>query len=172
MALIECPECGGQISDRAWMCPKCGFSKRGQMTGFDFEYKSNRRVFGLPLVHVVLGYPFDLQTGKPRVAKGIIAIGGVSVGVLSFGGLAVGVISFGGLALGLAAFGGCAVALLLAVGGMAVGLVAIGGGALGYYSLGGGAWGVHKLGANAQDPGAIEFFKQFLGAGVEKFGKK
>ena len=25
MALIKCPECGNQISDKAESCPKCGY---------------------------------------------------------------------------------------------------------------------------------------------------
>ena len=28
MALTQCPECSGQISDRAIMCPHCGFPVR------------------------------------------------------------------------------------------------------------------------------------------------
>lgn len=26
MALIDCPDCGGRVSDRAAACPSCGFS--------------------------------------------------------------------------------------------------------------------------------------------------
>lgn len=29
MALINCPECGGQVSDRAPVCPHCGFPLSG-----------------------------------------------------------------------------------------------------------------------------------------------
>ena len=25
MALIKCPECGNEVSDKALSCPKCGF---------------------------------------------------------------------------------------------------------------------------------------------------
>jgi uncharacterized membrane protein YvbJ len=28
MAIIECPQCGEEISDQAKTCPKCGFSVR------------------------------------------------------------------------------------------------------------------------------------------------
>ena len=168
MAITDCPECGNQISDKAWMCPKCGFSKRGgQPVRYGFEYKSKRTLFGLPLVHIVLGNYMNPATGLPRVAKGIIAIGGVAIGVVSFGGVALGGLCFGGLAVGLVALGGCAVGLGLAIGGMAVGLVATGGGAFGYYALGGGAWGAHPLGANVRDPEAVDFFKRFLGPGLE-----
>lgn len=166
MALIECPECGSSISDKAMLCPQCGFSRRGCF--YCFEYRSQATLFGLPLVHIVLGPALDPSTARLRVAKGIVAIGGIAVGVLSLGGLSLGLISLGGVAIGLAALGGCAFGLLLAIGGLAVGLVAIGGGTVGYYALGGGAWGNHALGGNQQDPEAIEFFKRYLGSWVEQ----
>jgi len=169
MALVNCPECDKEISDKALMCPNCGFSAGNRLC--TYEYRSERELFGLPLVHIVYGIGINPLTGRLRVAKGIIAIGNIAVGGLAIGGLSLGILSFGGLALGLAAVGGMAVGLMLALGGMAVGFIAIGGGALGYYALGGGAWGTHALGGNAQDPQAIEFFKRFLGSWVEHFQK-
>jgi hypothetical protein len=165
MALVECPECGKEKSNKALMCPHCGFMMGGRL--FGYEYRSRIEIFRLPLVHIALGYNISALTGRLRVAKGIIAIGNVAVGVVAIGGLSIGVVSLGALALGLAAFGGVAIGLLLAVGGLAVGLVAIGGCAFGYYAFGGGAWGVHRFGGNAQDPEAIEFFKRYLGSWVE-----
>jgi len=165
MALVECPECGKEISNKAFMCPHCGFMMGGRL--FGYEYRSRIEFFRLPLVHIVLGNTINALTGRPRVAKGIIAIGNVAVGMVAIGGISVGVVSLGGLALGLAAIGGAAIGLLLAIGGLAIGLVAVGGGAFGYYALGGGAWGVHPFGANAQDPEAIEFFKRYLGSWIE-----
>jgi hypothetical protein len=156
MALINCPECNGQVSDQAAMCPHCGYPIRG---GYGYEYRSERQLFGLPLVHIVSGNRIDPVTGKLRVAKGIIAIGPVAIGGLALGGSAIGVVSFGGAALGLIAVGGAAIGVLLALGGMAIGLVAIGGGAIGYYALGGWAIGVHALGGNAQDPNMVEFLR-------------
>ena len=165
MSLIECPECNNEISDKALMCPKCGLPMAGGWCGY--EYRSEASLFGLPLVHIATG--INLSTGRPRIAKGIIAIGNIAVGGLALGGLSFGVVSFGGLALGLIALGGAAVGLLLALGGLAVGLIAIGGGAIGYYALGGGAWGAHPLGGNIQDPQAVEFFKHYLGSWIEQF---
>ena len=165
MSLIQCPECNNQISDKAVMCPKCGFPMAGGPTGY--EYRSQAILFGLPLLHIVSGV--DPSTGRPRVAKGIIAIGNIAVGGLAVGGLSFGVISIGGVSVGLTAIGGLAIGLLLALGGMAIGLVAIGGGAIGYYALGGGAWGSHPLSATVQDPQAVEFFKRYLGSMVEQF---
>ena len=165
MSLIQCPECNSQISDKAAMCPKCGLPMASGRIGY--EYRSQASLFGLPLVHIASGV--DPSTGRPRIAKGIIAIGNVAVGGLAVGGLSFGVISIGGLSLGLTAIGGLAIGLLLAFGGMAIGLVAIGGGAIGYYALGGGAWGVHPLSTTVQDPQAVEFFKRYLGSMVEQF---
>lgn len=167
MSLIHCPECKNQISDKAFMCPKCGLPMSSGRMGY--EYRSEASLFGLPLVHIASG--LDPSTRRPRIAKGIIAIGNIAVGGLAIGGLSFGVVSFGGLSLGLIALGGAAIGLLLALGGMAIGLVAIGGGAIGYYALGGGAFGVHSLGGNVQDLQAVEFFKHFLGSWVEQFQK-
>lgn len=165
MSLIECPECNNQISEKAPICPHCGYTT-GRFLG-GYEYRSQTELFGLPLVHIVLGFGIHPLTGKIRIAKGIIAIGHIAVGVIAMGGVSLGALSLGGLAIGLISLGGLSLGLLLAVGGMAVGLIAIGGGAVGYYALGGGAFGPHPLGGNQQDPNAVEFFKQYLGSWVE-----
>lgn len=169
MALIDCPECAKQISDKAVLCPHCGFSRRGSF--YCFEYRSQKKLFGLPLLHIVLGPALDPSTGRLRVAKGVIAIGGIAVGLLSMGGISVGLISIGGLAVGLAAIGGCALGLCLALGGMAIGFVAIGGAAVGYYTLGGSALGVHTLRANHQNPEAVGLFKQYFNSCFERWPK-
>jgi hypothetical protein len=119
MTLYACPECGNQISDKAMMCPKCGYSAMGQRF-FCGEYKSRTQLFGLPLVHIVYGPAMNPATGKLRVAKGIIAIGGLAVGVLALGGAAFGIIAFGGLAVGLlAALGGAAIGTGISIGPLA-----------------------------------------------------
>lgn len=165
MALVDCPECGNPISEKALLCPHCGLALRNP---FCWEYRSPTRYMGLPLVHIVMGLAFDPTTGRPRVAKGIIAIGPIAVGVVAIGGLAVGGLCLGGLALGLVALGGCSAGLLLAIGGLAVGTVAIGGAAIGYYALGGLAFGAHPLSGLSQDPEAVGFFKRYLGPWVEE----
>ena len=105
-----------------------------------YEYKSTRTLFGLPLVHVKVrrqwrGY--GIHNTKTPVAKGIIAIGEVSVGVLAVGAVAAGGLCIGGLSAGLLSFGGLALGLLLALGGIAVGTFAVGGVAVGLVALGG-----------------------------------
>jgi hypothetical protein len=168
MALIQCPECGREMSDEAVMCPGCG---RAGPRGRGYVYKSRARLFGLPLVHVILGrgqnYP-----GKVPLARGIIAVGPLAAGVVAVGGVAVGLVTFGGVALGGLALGGLAVGLGFAGGGLAIGGVAVGGCAIGYYALGGGAFGPHALGANSQDQGAIDFFRRVFGDAVDVFTRK
>lgn len=94
-----------------------------------YEYKSERKVFGIPLVHIKMGY-------GPQVARGIIAIGNISIGLVSIGGLSVGALSLGGIGLGLLVLAGLALGGI-AIGGMAIGLLAMGGMAIGIYSIGG-----------------------------------
>jgi multidrug efflux pump subunit AcrA (membrane-fusion protein)/predicted Ser/Thr protein kinase len=130
------------------------------------DYRSKAMLFGLPLLHVTSG--FDPQTGRVRVAKGIIAIGdkaqgvvafgGLAMGGFAFGGLAIGVVAFGGAALGLVAFGGLAIALIAALGGAAIAPIAIGGGAIGYLAFGGGTIGANVWGAASKNPAAGRFF--------------
>ncbi len=145
-------------------------------TGKEFEYRSKATLFGLPWLHVTSGV--DPQTGKARVAHGIIAIGGkakgvialggmatggfaiggMAIGIFAFGGGALGMVSVGGLSIGLLSLGGLAIGLIAALGGGAIAPIAIGGGAIGYLALGGGAIGAHVMDSAAQDPVAKRFF--------------
>ena len=124
-----------------------------------YEYKSQRTLFGLPLVHIRLGtghraspkafWPSELRSGHlhpRRLLPGLVSIGGLSVGLLfSLAGWAIGGIAVGGFAVGL-----------LAIGGAAVGLFAMGGGAFGVYAAGGGAIASEiAIGGSAHAPLAI-----------------
>jgi hypothetical protein len=96
-----------------------------------YEYRSKRRLLGLPLVHICVG------GRRLKVAKGWIAHGGFACGGLfASGGFAIAPIAFGGFAMGLLAFGGM-VAGGLAIGGMAAAIFAIGGLAIGWFAHGG-----------------------------------
>ena len=99
-----------------------------------YEYVSQRKIFGLPLVHIRIAHH-----GFAR-ATGIIAIGNAAVGLVSIGGCSLGLISLGGISVGLLlALGGASVGLF-SLGGLAVGGFAIGGLAVSqWFSLGGGA---------------------------------
>ncbi|MBI3818731.1 MAG: serine/threonine protein kinase [Planctomycetes bacterium] len=133
-----------------------------------YEYKSERKVFGIPLLHIANG--MNPETGRPYVAKGIVAIGNTAVGVLAIGGAAFGGIAIGGMSFGvLAALGGIAIGTGISLGGVAVGSLAVGGLAVGIYSLGGAAFGLRTVSAVTQDPKALELFKSIFGDWVEKF---
>ncbi|MGN0817434.1 MAG: helix-turn-helix domain-containing protein [Candidatus Coproplasma sp.] len=106
-----------------------------------YEYKSERTLFGMPLVHVNLGLG--------RTAKGFIAIGIKAKGVISIGVLSLGVFAFGVLSLGIFAFGVFALALIAAFGSVAAGLVAFGAVAFGFVSFGAVAIGAFADGALA-----------------------
>jgi hypothetical protein len=82
------------------------------------NYRTRQTLFGLPLAHTAWG--IDPATGRPRVAKGIVAVGPVAYGVIAVGFSAWGLFPVGLVAVGLNPVG------LFAVGFMAVGLAAAG----------------------------------------------
>ena len=103
-------------------------------TRTDFEYKSERTLFGLPLVHIASSR--DPKGKRMRLACGVIAIGDVAVGGVALGGMSFGLITIGGISVGLLGIGGLALGLLSAIGGVAIGGFAVGGLAIGLTSLG------------------------------------
>ena len=107
-----------------------------------YEYKSERTINGLPLVHINIGF-------GAKKAKGIIAIGNIAQGVLSIGLLSMGFISIGLLSLGVVSIGLLAVGLLVAIGSMSVGAFSIGAVAIGVFTLGAVSIGVYSVGALA-----------------------
>ncbi len=137
---------------------------------YGYEYKSAITVWGWPLLHIAQG--IDPESGRPRVAKGIIAIGNTALGGVAIGGIAVGVITLGGMALGLVSLGGLSIGLAvalggvalggLAIGGLAGGLVACGGLAVGYYACGGQTIAAHSLAELVSNPDLPVWARQLL----------
>ena len=85
----------------------------------NFEYRSKEEINGWPLIHINLGtHP---ETGRPLVAKGVVAIGNIAIGIVSIGAAAIGVVTLAGFGLGI-----------VSLAGIAIGIVALGAIALGY----------------------------------------
>lgn len=113
-----------------------------------YEYVSQTRLFGMPLVHVNLGMGICRAKGVfaiGNVATGLVAIGPVSAGIVSLGAFSVGILALGAFILGLLSLGAFAVGVF-ALGGVAVGVYALGGVAIGYLSFGGAAVGHFAVG--------------------------
>ena len=90
----------------------------------DFEFRSKEEINGWPLIHINIGT--NPETGQPRVAKGVVAIGNIAFGVVSIGVAAFGVVTLAAFGLGL-----------VSLASLAIGIVAIGAVALGYeFALG------------------------------------
>jgi len=100
-----------------------------------FEFRSRARVFGLPLLHILLNTKTaDGRGHKPAV--GVVAVGNRAFGFCAVGPLAVGVSASGGIAIGVLSVG------LLALGGLVLGAAAVGGSAWGLWVAGRGGDGL------------------------------
>ena len=91
------------------------------------DYRTKQSLFGLPLAHVAWGV--DPVTHRPRVAKGLLAVGPkakglIAVGIEAYGLMAAGLIAGGIFPVGLLAFGVLSVGLV-AYGIVSTGLLAI-----------------------------------------------
>ena len=156
-----CRECVGRDAPRL-ICRMCV----EQRTVVGFEYRSSASIGSWPLIHICAG--MDPVTMRPRVARGVVAIGNIAVGGIAIAGLSCGLVTVGGLSCGLlAALGGLAVGLGLSVGGLAIGSIAIGGAAVGFvYAIGGAAFGPAIIDGRRCDPAAIDFVRRWLSAGI------
>jgi hypothetical protein len=156
-----CRECVGRDAPRV-ICRAC--TDRGGTIGF--EWKTRTQFGGWPLVHIAMGV--DAITMRPRIAKGVIAIGNIAVGAVAIAGVSLGLVSFGGLAVGLlAAFGGAALGAGVSFGGLAVGSIAVGGGAIGLrYAVGGSAFGPAVIDGRHCDAAARALIARWVGPGA------
>lgn len=98
-SLTQCRECGGQVSNHAPLCPHCGAPRpaKKEWDGWGFEYKSEARMFGMPLLHVSFKYRTNFM---PVPARGVIAIGQFGVGIVNISQFGIGVFSLGQFCLG------------------------------------------------------------------------
>ena len=108
----------------------------------EYEYKSKKSIFGVPLVHVNLGKGF-------KKAKGIIAVGNISCGIISSGFVSLGVLSCGFLSIGGISLGLISIAMLLAIGVFSLGSFSIGAISVGVFSFGAVSIGKYAFGACA-----------------------
>jgi hypothetical protein len=153
-----CRECVGRDAPRL-VCRACSTGR----AILGFEYRSAAAIGEWPLVHVCAG--MDPATMRPKVAKGVIAIGNIAVGVVAIAGVSLGVVSLGGLSLGLLfAAGGAAIGVGVSMGGLAIGSIAVGGLAIGFvYAIGGAAVGAAVADGARCDPPVRDFIVQWFG---------
>lgn len=186
-----CSACGYVLTGaiESSKCPECGrplvevLTRRNRWAESGKRWRSNARLFGLPVIDIALGPKGGEARGR---AKGIVAIGDIATGWLAIGGMARGFVAIGGFAIGAFSIGGMSVGAITSVGGWAIagfaagggamggvaagggaaGYIAQGGGALGYYARAGGAWGRHIIDyrpapATGPDQAAIDMFDRF-----------
>jgi hypothetical protein len=88
----NCRECQHVVSEQAFSCPQCGapYPAKPKWDGWGFEYKTEARMFGLPILHISFKYRSNRM---PVPAKGVIAIGQFAMGIFTLSQFGVGVIS-------------------------------------------------------------------------------
>ncbi|RPJ86705.1 MAG: zinc ribbon domain-containing protein [Acidobacteria bacterium] len=161
MALYECRECGGQVSDQAVTCPHCGapYPARLVWKGWGVDKEFGPRIFGYPLVHIAFGRDTG---GRLRVAKGVIAIGQFAVGGITIAQFGIGVL--GGL--------GQMMIAPLALGQLALGYIAVGQIVVCYMGLAQVGLAPYIWSMQRADPEAVEFFKEIFDSILQLIGKK
>ncbi len=153
---VNCPQCERTVSPYAFSCPQCGHPLR---TFQGFEWKTQRTINGWPLVHIAFGR--DKKTGRFLVAKGIVAVGQFGVGLFTVAQFGLGLLfGFGQLILGASGVAQIALTFFFGVGQLAAGQTAIGQLAFGKFVLAQLGFGQHVWSVKAQDPVAVEYFRQ------------
>jgi RNA polymerase subunit RPABC4/transcription elongation factor Spt4 len=126
MTLTPCRECRSEVSTDAPVCPRCGAPQpwRSEWRGYGIDWRTKASIWGYPLIHVSFGRD---ARGKPRIARGVVAIGQVAVGLIVIAQFGVGfLLGIGQFVFGLAALAQFAVGILCGVGQFATGYVAVG----------------------------------------------
>src|SRR4051812_42310743 len=139
-----CRVCLAEVLASDLTCPHCGARRpaRTEFSGEGYEWRTAGTWMGSPLIHVAFGMDAE---GRPRVARGVIAIGQRARGGVAIGVIATGFVAIGFVAIGLFSVGIVAVAGLAAVGVNAIAPWAFGVVALGYWAGGLAPLGWHRL---------------------------
>lgn len=166
MALIDCPECGASISEKAVACPKCGHPMKpmADLTLLTrkfirgYEWRSKTEIYGWPLIHIAIGR--NKETGGLLVAKGIIAIGQFGIGVITIAQFGIGALfGLGQFVGGIFAVGQFALGIYFGLGQFATGYIAIGQIAFGQYVRASMGYGKYVWSSKIKDSQAIEYFR-------------
>lgn len=133
------------------------------------EFISHGRFGEWPLIHFTSG--ICPETGRRKVAKGVLAFGRVAVGGVAFGQAAFGLVAIGQLGLGLlfglgqaaagyVGIGQLALGIEFGLGQLATGATAIGQLAYGEYVLAQVGIGAHVWDQTSSDPEAQRYFHE------------
>jgi hypothetical protein len=133
--LSPCRVCRAEVRAADLTCPHCGAPRpaRAEFSGEGYEWRTAAAWRGSPLLHVAFGLDAE---GRPRVARGVIAIGQRAHGGVAIGVIATGFVAIGFVAIGLVSVGIVAIAAFAAVGVNAIAPWAFGVVALGYWAGG------------------------------------
>lgn len=170
MTLLPCRECGVEVSNEALSCPHCGapWPTTPQRKGYGYEWASQTKIFGIPLVHVAFG---KNDKGERRVAKGIVAIGQFAIGLVTVAQVGIGFLfGFGQFMLGLIVVAQFAAGIFFGVGQFATGIFAAGQFVVGVYGVCQAGWAKYLWSQKHTDMEAVAMFstihmkiRQFLG---------
>jgi len=135
------------------------------------EFRSHAELMGWPLFHFTRG--INPETGRRKVASGLIAVGRLAVGGIAIGQASLGVIGigqatcgllfgFGQAALGWIALGQLAVGWEFAAGQLAIAQTVIAQLGIGEYALAQTGYAEHLWSQRQRDPVAVEYFQGLL----------
>ncbi|MBI3862262.1 MAG: zinc ribbon domain-containing protein [Planctomycetia bacterium] len=88
MALLDCPECGHQVSDAAVTCPSCGVRLNDQtaqlqlqfeLSQIELEWERERQRY---IRHTKLGQPYFPTKGSAVVGALVSLVGGIGTAIL------------------------------------------------------------------------------------------
>ncbi len=130
------------ITERAENPQRFDWKKVREKIRTEYEYKSEKTIGSIPLVHINMG------KGK-RTAKGVLAIGNKAYGLIAIGGIAGGLFSLGFISLGLISLGVFALSILFSMGILSLAPVSFGCFAIGFFAIGGVSIGIYSVGAIA-----------------------